>query len=182
TIKHFPGHGSVPEDTHVESATDPRSVDELRNNDLIPFADAIQAGADAVMMGHVAYPAIDVRPAGYSSVWIKQILRGELGFRGIVFSDDISMAAATSVGGIGARIDAHRQAGCDLMLVCQPPIVAEALASQIDATGCDVARIASLCGKVASTWQQLVDNPQRDRFIARITDLDANQPITEPMT
>ena len=174
TIKHFPGHGSVLEDTHVESATDPRSLDELRNNDLIPFADAIDAGADAVMMGHVAYPAVDSRPAGYSPVWIQQILRAELGFRGVVFSDDISMAAATSVGGIGARIDAHRNAGCDLMLVCQPQIVEEALATQSDAIAFDPARVASLCGKVAPTWQQIVDNPQRDRFITRIRALDTN--------
>lgn len=168
TIKHFPGHGSVLEDTHIESAVDLRTLAELRANDLIPFADALAAGVEAVMMGHVAYPAIDALPAGYSPVWIKDILRGEFGFRGIVFSDDISMAAAESAGGIGARITAHREAGCDLVLVCKPEVVAEALAVHAGTKPCDPARVATLRGTLASSWQDLVDNPQRDRFIARV--------------
>lgn len=171
TIKHFPGHGSVLEDTHVESAVDMRTLDELRANDLVPFADALAAGTEAVMMGHVAYSAVDALPAGYSPVWIKDILRGEFGFRGVVFSDDISMAAAESAGGIGARITAHRQAGCDLVLVCKPDVVAEALAAHAGTTPCDPARIQTLRGTLASTWQALVDNPQRERFIARVTAL-----------
>jgi beta-N-acetylhexosaminidase len=175
TVKHFPGHGSVREDTHVENAVDLRTLDEIRNTDLIPFADAINAGAEAVMMGHVAYPAVDARPAGYSPVWINDILRRELGFRGVVFSDDISMAAAESAGGIGARITAHREAGCDLVLVCKPEIVPDALAAHRHTPPCDPSRIASLRGAVASTWQSLVDNPQRDRFVARVTALEATR-------
>jgi beta-N-acetylhexosaminidase len=174
TIKHFPGHGSVLEDTHIESAVDMRALTELRVNDLIPFADALAAGVEAVMMGHVAYPAIDALPAGYSPVWIKDILRGEFGFRGIVFSDDISMAAAESAGGIGARINAHREAGCDLVLVCKPEVVAEALAAHVASKPCDPARIATLRGTLASSWQSLLDNPQRDRFLARVTALEAD--------
>jgi len=172
TIKHFPGHGSVREDTHVENAIDLRTLDEMRRTDLIPFVDAIAAGAEAVMMGHVAYPAVDALPAGYSNVWIKNILRGELGFRGVVFSDDISMAAAESAGGIGARITAHREAGCDLILVCKPQIAPEALAAHRDTPPCDPARVATLLGAIASTWQGLIDNPQRDRFIARVGALE----------
>ena len=173
TLKHFPGHGSVREDTHVENAVDLRTLDEIRGTDLVPFADAIAAGAEAVMMGHVAYPAVDARPAGYSPVWINDILRGELGFGGVVFSDDISMAAAESAGGIGARITAHRDAGCDLILVCKPEIVAEALQMHRNTPACDPARIAKLCGTVASTWSALLDNPQRDAFVARVTALES---------
>ena len=175
TIKHFPGHGTVPEDTHIEHAIDRRTLDELRAADLIPFADAIQAGAEAVMMAHVEYPAIDIHPAGYSRVWIGDILRGEFGFRGVVFSDDISMAAAEGAGGIGARIDAHRAAGCDLVLVCKPDIVPEAIASQRDQAACAPARVATLRGKVGQSWADLIDNPQRDRFIARIRALDPRE-------
>ena len=174
TIKHFPGHGSVREDTHVDDATDARTLTELRANDLLPFADAIAAGAEAMMMAHVAYPAVDALPAGYSRVWIEDILRGEYGFRGIVFSDDISMAAAMGVGGIGARIAAHGRAGCDLVLVCKPDVVPEALDSVRDAAPCDPVRVATLRGTLASGWQALVDNPQRDRFIVRVAALDAN--------
>ena len=175
TIKHFPGHGTVLEDTHVEHAVDTRTLEQLRAADLVPFADAIQAGAEAVMMAHVEYPAVDVNPAGYSRLWIEDILRGEFGFRGVVFSDDISMAAAEGAGGIGARIDAHRRAGCDLVLVCRAEVVAEALESQRGQTPCASARVATLRGTLAQSWRDLVDNPQRDRFIARIRALDTKE-------
>ncbi|MEP6483455.1 MAG: beta-N-acetylhexosaminidase [Rudaea sp.] len=177
TIKHFPGHGTVLEDTHIENATDPRSLDALRNSDLIPFVDGIDAGAEAVMLAHVTYPQVDARPAGYSRVWIEDILRGELEFRGVVFSDDISMAAAEGVGGIGARISSHRDAGCDLILVCKPEMVAEALRTHPDSTPCDPERVASLQGKIAQSWSELLDNPQRGRFLSRIATLDAGQTV-----
>ena len=169
TIKHFPGHGSVLEDTHVDNAVDNRSLAELRGDDLLPFADTIAAGAEAVMMAHVVYPQIDAKPAGYSRIWIEEILRREYGFRGIVFSDDISMAAAESAGGIGARIAAHSEAGCDLILVCKPEMVDASLQAVRDAVPFDPRRLATLRGAVASTWDALMDNPQRDRFLANLT-------------
>jgi beta-N-acetylhexosaminidase len=173
TIKHFPGHGSVAEDTHFDVAIDPRSLDELRETDLVPFADGIAAGADAVMLAHVTYPAVDARPAGCSRIWVEDILRGEFGFRGVTFGDDIGMAATESLGGIGARIEAHLLAGCDLVLACGAGIVPEALAASRHAEPCAPEKIASLQGAVAQTWQSLVDNPQRDAFVARVTALDA---------
>lgn len=172
TIKHFPGHGSVAEDTHFDAAIDPRSLDQLRATDLIPFADAIASGAEAVMMAHVTYPAVDALAAGYSRIWIEDVLRAELGFSGIVFGDDIGMAAAESFGTIGERIDAHLAAGCDLVLACAPAIVPEAIAASAHTTPCDPERIARLQGAIAQTWDALTDNPQRDRFIARVTALD----------
>ena len=172
TLKHFPGHGTVVEVTHVEPATDPRDLDALRATDLIPFADGFEAGAEAVMLAHVTYPSVDTLPAGYSKVWIQDVLRDELGFRGIAFSDDIGMAAAESVGGIGARIHAHLDAGCDLVLVCQPAQVAESIACVRGRAACPDATVARLKGEVASTWASLVDNPQRAAFIARLTALN----------
>ena len=172
TLKHFPGHGSIPEDTHFDVAIDRRLLDEMRETDLVPFADGIAAGADAVMLAHVTYPAIDARPAGCSRIWVEDILRGELGFRGVVFGDDIGMAATESLGGIGARIEAHLLAGCDLVLACGASIVPEALAATRRAEPCPADRVAALQGAVAPTWPSLVDNPQRDAFIARVTALD----------
>jgi|GEM_PF-613729 len=96
TIKHFPGHGSVPEDTHLEAAVDPRPLDAIRANDLVPFAEGFAAGAEAAMVAHVTYPAVDPLAAGYSKTWIDGVLRGEMGYRGVVFSDDVGMAAAAS--------------------------------------------------------------------------------------
>lgn len=171
TVKHFPGHGSVSEDTHFDAAVDPRTLDELRAADLVPFADCFDAGAEAVMLAHVTYPAVDAAPAGYSRVWIEDILRGELGFRGIVFSDDIGMAAAESAGGVAARIHAHLDAGCDLVLACSPALAEESIAAVRGRASCDGARLATLRGAVASTWASLEDNPQRAGFIARLAAL-----------
>jgi len=129
TLKHFPGHGSVLEDTHFDRAVDPRPLDVLRAEDLVPFAAGMSAGAEAVMLAHVEYPAVAPEPAGYSPRWIGEILRGEMGFGGVVFSDDIGMAAAHGVGGVAARLDAHYAAGCDSVLVCAPELVPDALAA-----------------------------------------------------
>ena len=127
TLKHFPGHGSVLEDTHFDAAVDPRPLDALRAEDLQPFVAGIEAGAEAVMMAHVSYPAVAPEPAGYSPRWMREILRQEMKFGGVIFSDDIGMAAATSAGGVAARIDAHLDAGCDVVLVCAPALVADSL-------------------------------------------------------
>lgn len=178
TLKHFPGHGSVAEDTHFDAAVDPRTLDELRASDLVPFADGIAAGAEAVMMAHVTYPAVDSVAAGYSRVWIEDVLRGELGFRGLVVGDDIGMAAAESIGGIGARIETHLAAGCDLLLACNPSIVDEAIAASDGIPACAPARLAALQGMVAQTWESLVGNPQRDAFIAGVTALDVQSEAT----
>lgn len=173
TLKHFPGHGSVAEDTHFDVAIDPRSLDELRSTDLLAFSDGVAAGAEAVMMAHVTYPAVDAHPAGYSRMWIEDILRGELGFHGAVIGDDIGMAAAESLGSIGARIEAHLLAGCDLLLACSPAIVDEAIAASAHATACAPELIALLQGEVAQTWDALVHNPQRNEFAARLAALDS---------
>ena len=171
TLKHFPGHGTVVEDTHVEPATDPRDLDALRATDLIPFADGFEAGAEAVMLAHVTYPAVDALPAGYSRVWIQDVLRDELGFRGVAFSDDIGMAAAEAAGGVNARVNAHLDAGCDLVLVCAPKLVDEAIESVRGREPCAPERVRTLCGAVASTWQALMDNPQHANFVAALRTL-----------
>src|SRR3546814_5971450 len=104
------------------------------------------------MMAHVTYPAVDSRPAGYSKVWIEQILRGELGFTGAVISDDISMAAAGAAGSVGERVRAHLDAGCNLVLACFPEVVEEALAAMPADTGVMPASLAALRGAIGPTW------------------------------
>ena len=155
TLKHFPGHGSVLEDTHHDVAIDPRTLDEIRNHDLVPFAAGIAAGADAVMLAHVVYPQVAAEPAGCSSRWIGGVLREALGFRGVVFSDDIGMAAAGAVGGIKARIDAHLDAGCDVVLVSHPQQVEEALAA-MDGRSCNTLSLIGLIGRGALAWEGLL--------------------------
>lgn len=172
-LKHFPGHGSVAADTHKDVAIDPRPLAEIQRADLVPFAQCIEARVEAVMMAHVVYPQVDAHPAGYSTAWIGQVLREQLGFRGVVISDDISMAAAGSVGGVAARVHAHLDAGCDLVLACFPDVVDEAIAAIAGRALAPPEVLTGLRGALGASWESLTDNPQRDRFIARITALDA---------
>jgi len=155
TLKHFPGHGSVLADTHFDEAVDPRTLDELRALDLVPFVAGIDAKADAVMMAHVVYPAVAPEPAGYSRLWIEDILRTQMGFRGVVFSDDIGMAAAFSAGGIKSRIDAHLDAGCDVVLVCHPELAEESLAA-VEGRTLNTMALTGLIGRGAMGWDGLL--------------------------
>ena len=160
TLKHFPGHGSVAEDTHVDAAVDDRTLEQIRAQDLVPFAAGIEAGADAVMVAHVVYPAVAPEPAGYSRTWIQGVLRaapgdGGLGFRGVVFSDDIGMAAAGAAGGVAGRVRAHLDAGCDVVLVCHPELVDEALAA-MEGRASNTAALLGLIGRGPLGWDGLL--------------------------
>lgn len=117
TGKHYPGHGTVSTDSHVELPRDERSAEEIYTNDYSVFASCVDC-LDAVMPAHVIYPSVDNVCAGFSRIWIQGKLRGELGFDGVVFSDDLSMAAAHSAGKIEDRVSKACEAGCDMILVC----------------------------------------------------------------
>ncbi|WP_133468905.1 beta-N-acetylhexosaminidase [Paraglaciecola marina] len=122
TGKHFPGHGNVLEDSHVAIPIDSRSKSEIFALDMAIFSEINkQELLDAVMPAHVIYPEVDELPAGFSSKWIKQILRTDLGFDGVVFSDDLSMEGAVQMGDIVERAELAITAGCDMVLVCNDP-------------------------------------------------------------
>lgn len=117
TGKHFPGHGSCAPDSHVADAIDERSLDEIIRQDMQPFVRNLHM-LDALMPAHVVYPKVDNKPAGFSAHWLQEIIRKQLGFNGVLFSDDLSMKAAHVAGGADARVKAAIQAGCDMALVC----------------------------------------------------------------
>ncbi|WP_308367572.1 MULTISPECIES: beta-N-acetylhexosaminidase [unclassified Microbulbifer] len=119
TGKHFPGHGHVLEDSHEELPEDERSLQEVMASDALPFIECIGAGElDAIMPAHIRFVQVDSQPVGFSRYWLQQVLRGQLGFDGVIFSDDLSMEGAGAAGGYGARIRAALDAGCDMGVVC----------------------------------------------------------------
>ena len=130
--KHFPGHGSVEGDSHHVMPFDRRAFAEIEALDLVPFRRVIATHLAGIMMAHVIYDAVDDRAAGYSRYWIETVLRDRFGFEGIVFSDDLSMSGAESVGGYPERASAALGAGCDILLVCNNPEGADQVLESLD--------------------------------------------------
>lgn len=116
--KHFPGHGSVAPDSHIAIPEDDRTFDLIAQHDLPPFKKLVDEGLEGIMPAHIIYRQIDDKPAGFSEKWIKAVLRHQLGFNGVIFSDDLSMEGASCVGDYPQRAREALKAGCDMVLVC----------------------------------------------------------------
>ncbi len=169
--KHFPGHGHTRADSHHEIPVDERSYVDIEQCDLIPFRRLIGAGLGAVMPAHVIYPKVDARPAGFSSKWLKQILRGQLEFDGVIFSDDLSMEGAKGVGGVVAGATAALTAGCDMVLVCNDAGAADELLAGLEYTMPAVGqvRLAAMRGRGAiHDMAALSKAPEYQRALAAV--------------
>lgn len=147
--KHFPGHGHVRADSHHASPVDERTYEEIEAVDLAPFRRLIDAGLGGIMPAHVVFPKIDARPAGYSAIWLKSVLREKLGFGGVIFSDDLSMEGAGTAGGVVERAVAALGAGCDIALICNSPKGADELLDGLDYSmpAVSLARLARMHGR-----------------------------------
>ena len=157
--KHYPGHGYARGDSHTEIPVDDRPLEAIMAADMVPYR-GLGMSLASVMPAHVIYPQVDAMPAGFSKKWLS-ILKNDLGFDGVVFSDDLSMEGASVAGGIVERAQAALDAGCDMILVCNSPAMADELLANLpplpeEALRLCTTRIGSLVPKTpAPDWETL---------------------------
>lgn len=160
--KHFPGHGFVKADSHIEIPVDERTLKEILADDAAPYG-WLGLGLSAVMPAHVIYPKVDKHPAGFSKKWLS-MLRKDFAFQGVIFSDDLSMEGASVAGSVVDGANAALGAGCDMVLICNAPDKADELLAGLKvkptaATRESAARLAALLPQSAPFgWDEL----QRD--------------------
>jgi beta-N-acetylhexosaminidase len=162
--KHFPGHGWAEADSHVAIPVDERSLKEILNDDAKPY-EWLDLSLAAVMPAHVIYPKVDKNPAGFSKIWLHSILRQELGFEGVIFSDDLSMEGASVAGSVVKGAELALEAGCDAVLICNRPDLADQLLSKLKVSQVkqseSMERLNRLMPKSpALAWDDLQDEAQ----------------------
>jgi len=158
TGKHFPGHGSVVADSHIAKPIDDRAFDEIVKLDMQPFKALIANNMlDAIMPAHVIYPRVDLNSVGFSRYWLQTILRENLAFDGVIFSDDLSMEGAASVGGYVERCEAAQEAGCDMLLVCNNREASELVLDKanININPTSIQRLNRMLSKGNTGWQDM---------------------------
>ena len=177
TGKHFPGHGGVFADSHLEAPVDQRDWGQLIEHDLIPFM-ALAKKLGGIMPAHITFPAIDPNSVGFSQFWLQQVLRDKLGFDGVIFSDDLAMKGADVAGGYVQKAQLALDAGCDMILVCNDRSGAlEVLdfMTEQQVSGSD--RIKRMLKKSpvdekSLSWPQLENHPRRVATIAQLQNLN----------
>jgi len=160
--KHFPGHGSVEGDSHHVMPFDRRDFVAIEQSDLIPFRRVINTHLAGIMMAHVVYERVDSLTAGFSKIWVDSVLRQQLGFEGVVFSDDLSMNGAESVGGYAERARLSLAAGCDILLVCNNSIGADEVLDSLQGYNNPTSqlRMVRLHGKPSASIKNLFSTPK----------------------
>ena len=162
--KHFPGHGWAEADSHVAIPVDERSLKEILNEDAKPY-EWLDLSLAAVMPAHVIYPKVDQYPAGFSKIWLHSILRQELGFEGVIFSDDLSMEGASVAGSVVKGAELALEAGCDAVLICNRPDLADQLLSKLKLTQAKKSESAARLNRLmpmspALTWDELQEQAE----------------------
>lgn len=172
--KHFPGHGGVVEDSHLALPVDHRDLETLLKQDIVPFAKMIANDLSGIMPAHVIYDKVDNKPAGYSEIWLQQILRKRLHFQGVIFSDDLSMEAAGIAGSYGERARQALKAGCDMVLVCNHPEGVAEVVDQLEGYSSPTSqmRLIRMHGKGGMRYHDLHDNYEWKQVSTLIAGLD----------
>ena len=173
TGKHFPGHGGVRGDSHLETPRDGRGLEELERRDMVPFA-GLAGELDGIMPAHIEFPRVDPHCVGFSRRWLQDILRSQLGFEGVIFSDDLSMKGADVAGGYRDKARAALAAGCDMILVCNNrpgalEVISELSASRVAASE----RLGKMAARRAWEWHALESDSRRLAVQERLEALQA---------
>lgn len=169
TGKHFPGHGGIVADSHLEMPVDNRHKQALEERDLIPFSELVSC-LGGVMPAHITFPNIDVKSVGFSPYWLRQILRNELGFEGVIFSDDLSMKGADCAGEYVDKAKEALEAGCDMILVCNNRAGALQVLEYMEATSIERSeRIGLMRASKHVEWQGLKSSVRRTQIIQTLT-------------
>jgi len=176
TGKHFPGHGAVAADSHLALPLDERRYEDIEQWDMVPFSRMIHAGIAAIMMAHVVYADVDDSPAGFSSRWIKDVLRDHLHFNGLIFSDDLSMEGAACAGDHVDRARTALQAGCDMVLVCNNRQAACLVAESLSSYENPVAhtRMLRMHGRQPTGISRLQHDPRWQQAVAAVQGYEEN--------
>ncbi len=174
TGKHFPGHGGVVGDSHLETPVDPRDMETIREHDLLPFR-RLAPSLQAVMPAHIVFPNIDAQAVGFSGFWLQEILRKELDFHGLIFSDDLSMKGADVAGGYQQKAALALAAGCDMVLVCNNRAgalsVLEFLEARVindDVTPPTIDNLGVMKARRSWAWSELETSARRQTVIENL--------------
>lgn len=177
--KHFPGHGSVSADSHLELPLDKRKMDEIAAQDLLPFIRLSKAALDGIMTAHIVFNQMDSLPVTFSSFWLQKILREQAGFSGVIFSDDLSMAGAEIIGDYPERATKALNAGCDMILICNHHEGVIAVLDQLGDYHCPQSqkRLLKMCGHFQLTRAELTQSLLWRETVIEIKRLSANSLI-----
>ena len=184
--KHFPGHGFVAADSHLAIPVDERGLADMEFADILPFRQLIDLGLAGVMPAHVIYPRVDKQPAGFSHRWLTEILRGQYGFEGVIFSDDLTMEGASVAGGITERVLAALNAGCDMALVCNHPELVDTLLERLHwpLPPVSLIRLARMHGRPHPPSRTALHESPRFaaalRHLSGVGQTDANLALSDP--
>lgn len=180
--KHFPGHGGVVEDSHDTLPVDRRDLVTFRLEDLVPFARLAAEGLAGIMTAHLSVPAVDARPVTFSQRWLDGVLRRELGYKGAIFSDDLSMHGAAGEGTPADRARAALAAGCDMVLVCNDREAAAVAVEGVPRGGNAVraSRLARFHARTAPDRSALEANPRHGAVRSALQALEAAPELDLP--
>jgi beta-N-acetylhexosaminidase len=174
--KHFPGHGSVSVDSHRALPVDTREFQTIAAEDMQPFKQLIQAGIEGIMAAHILFPHVDSKPVGFSSHWLKDILRQQLEFNGLIFSDDLSMHGANIAGDFPDRVEAALDAGCDMALICnnRPGVIKTIDNISAERYAVDPHRFASVQKRFSLSHKTLKNSPEWHQHYQLFSELSSH--------